>query len=66
MGGGYVPRALSVFLLVMGIFYAARGFLLRPHVPIPAVAWKSLALVVASIAAFALTLETLGLFTRRW
>jgi hypothetical protein len=62
MGGGYVPRALSVFLLVMGLFYAVRGVLLRPHVGIAAVGWRSLALVVASIASFALTLESLGLF----
>jgi hypothetical protein len=62
MGGGYVPRALSAFLLVTGLFYAVRGFLLRPRVAIPAVGWKSLGLVVASIASFALTLETLGLF----
>jgi hypothetical protein len=62
MGGGYVPRALSLFLLVTGLFYAVRGFLLRPRVAIAAVGWKSLGLVVASIASFALTLETLGLF----
>ena len=62
MGGGYVPRALSVFLLLMGLFYAVRGFLLRPRVAITAVGWKSLGLVVASIASFAITLETLGLF----
>lgn len=62
MGGGYVPRALSLFLLGMGLFYSIRGFLLRPRVAIPAVRWKPLGLVVASIASFALTLETLGLF----
>ena len=62
MGGGYVPRALSIFLLLMGLFYALRGFLLRRHVAIPPVGWKSLGLVVASISSFALTLETLGLF----
>jgi len=62
MGGGYVPRALSLFLLVTGLFYAVRGFLLRPRVAIAAVGWKSLGLVVASIASFAITLETLGLF----
>jgi hypothetical protein len=62
MGGGYVPRALSIFLLMMGLFYALRGFLLRPRVAIPAVGWRSLGLVCASIASFALTLETLGLF----
>jgi hypothetical protein len=62
MGGGYVPRALSIFLLGMGLFYSIRGFLLRPRVAIAAVGWKSLGLVVASIASFALTLESLGLF----
>lgn len=62
MGGGYVPRALSLFLLGMGLFYSIRGFLLRPRVALPAVSWKPLGLVVASIASFALTLETLGLF----
>jgi hypothetical protein len=62
MGGGYVPRALSLFLLVTGLFYSVRGFLLRPRVAIAAVGWKSLGLVVASIASFALTLESLGLF----
>jgi hypothetical protein len=62
MGGGYVPRALCVFLLVMGSFYTLRGFLSRRYEAMPAVAWKSVALVCASIASFALTLETLGLF----
>lgn len=63
MGGGYVPRALSGFLLLMGVFYCVRGVLSRPRVPLPRVAWKSLGLVTASIAAFALSLESLGLFT---
>jgi putative tricarboxylic transport membrane protein len=62
MGGGYVPRALSVFLLIMGLFYALRGFLLHRYVAMPAIGWKSAGLVCAAIAVFAFTLETLGLF----
>jgi hypothetical protein len=62
MGGGYVPRALSIFLLIMGLFYALRGFLLHGYVAMPAIGWKSAGLVCVAIAVFALTLETLGLF----
>jgi hypothetical protein len=62
MAGGYVPRALSIFLLAMGVFYTLHGFLSRRYEAISAVAWKSVLLVCASIASFALTLETLGLF----
>ncbi len=62
MGGGYVPRALCIFLLLMGFFYAVRGSLSRRYEAMPPIAWKSVALVCASIASFALALETLGLF----
>ena len=62
MGGGYVPRTLSSFLLIMGLFYALRGFLLHSYVAMPKIGWKSAGLVCLAIAVFALTLETLGLF----
>jgi hypothetical protein len=62
MGGGYVPRALSLFLLAMGFFYAIRGLLSRRYEAIAPVAWKSVLLVCVGIASFALALEPLGLF----
>jgi len=62
MGGGYVPRALCLFLLVVGAFYVVSGFLRRKHEAIPAVKWRSFGLVFAAIASFAFTLEFLGLF----
>jgi hypothetical protein len=62
MGAGYVPRALCMFLLGMGILYVVRGLFFAHYVAMPAVGWKSFGLVCAAIAAFALTLDTLGLF----
>jgi hypothetical protein len=62
MSTGYVPRALSSILLIIGIAYTVFGFLQREREAIPPVHWKSFLFVVASIASFAFTLEILGLF----
>jgi hypothetical protein len=59
MGPGYFPVALGVVLALLGLLIAIPAFM-RQGEPI-VVKWKTFALVLGSIAAFALTLKVLGL-----
>lgn len=59
MGPGYFPVALGVVLALLGLLIAVPAFA-RKGDPI-VVKWKTFALVLGSIAAFALTLKVLGL-----
>ncbi len=59
MGPGYFPVALGSLLAVLGLLIAIPAWF-RQGEPIR-VEWRTLALVAASIAIFALTLKTLGL-----
>jgi hypothetical protein len=59
MGPGYFPVALGVVLALLGLLIAIPAFM-RHGEPI-VVKWKTFALVLGSIAAFALTLKVLGL-----
>ncbi|HEX5737411.1 MAG TPA: tripartite tricarboxylate transporter TctB family protein [Hydrogenophaga sp.] len=59
MGPGYFPVALGVVLALLGLLIAIPAFR-RKGEPIE-VKWKTFALVLASIVAFALTLKVLGL-----
>jgi len=59
MGPGYFPVALGVVLALLGLLIAIPAFM-RQGDPIE-VRWKTFALVLGSIAAFALTLKVLGL-----
>ncbi len=59
MGPGYFPVALGLIVAVLGLFIAVPAFFRRGE-PIH-IEWKTLALVLGSIVAFALTLKTLGL-----
>src|SRR5262245_9117939 len=60
MGPGYVPRALAGILLVAGIGYVAKG-LLAGFVPIAEVPWRPLIAILASVAVFAVSLQSAGL-----
>ena len=59
MGPGYFPVALGVIVAVLGLIIAIPAFFRRGQ-PIH-VEWKTFALVMASLVAFALTLKVLGL-----
>ncbi|MDM7950646.1 tripartite tricarboxylate transporter TctB family protein [Hydrogenophaga sp.] len=58
MGPGYFPVALGALLAVLGVLIALPAFFRRGE-PI-VVAWKTFALVMASIVVFASTLKVLG------
>ncbi|MBS3997745.1 MAG: tripartite tricarboxylate transporter TctB family protein [Hydrogenophaga sp.] len=59
MGAGYFPVALGVILALLGLLIAVPAFFRRGQ-PIR-VEWKTFALVMGGIVAFALTLKVLGL-----
>lgn len=59
IGPGFFPIALGVLLIAMGV-----GLVLevrRLAVPAPPVHWRAMALVMLALAAFAVTVRTLGL-----
>lgn len=59
MGPGYFPVALGAMLAALGVLIAIPAFFRRGE-PIT-VAWKTFALIMASILVFAFTLKLLGL-----
>jgi putative tricarboxylic transport membrane protein len=60
MGPGFVPRALAWIILGFGVTFLATGLLKAPE-PFPALAWRPLVMILASIALFAVLFSTLGL-----
>ena len=60
MGPGYVPRALAVLIIVMGLGMGARAALAARQ-PMPAIAVRPLILIGASVALFAVLLPRAGL-----
>jgi hypothetical protein len=60
LGPGYIPKLLAVILIGLGLAVALQGFLSPGEKEAP---WqlRPLALILASIAFFALTIERLGL-----
>jgi hypothetical protein len=60
MGPAYFPTILSVLLMVIGIISVIRSFL-KSGSPIGVVAWKGLALIVASTVLFGMTVRGAGL-----
>lgn len=60
MGPGYMPRAISLILLVFGVFFAGRG-LLRGHVGIAPVHVRPLLGVGLAVGVFAGLIESAGL-----
>jgi hypothetical protein len=60
MGAGYMPRVISLALLVFGLFFCGRG-LRRAGPAIEAVQMRPLLAVLGAVGLFALTAERLGL-----
>jgi hypothetical protein len=60
MGPGFVPRALAWIILGFGVAFLVTGLLKVPE-PLPALAWRPLVMILASIALFAVLFSTLGL-----
>jgi hypothetical protein len=60
IGPGYLPRLLGILLLAIGVFLAVRSRWTSDTVDTE-IAWRPAGLVLASVAAFALTFEATGL-----
>jgi hypothetical protein len=60
MGPGYMPRALSIGLVLFALWIGAGAFV-RTGPPVGALAWRPLMLVTAAILVFALLIRPLGL-----
>ena len=60
MGPGFVPRALAWIILGFGLSFLVTG-ILKAREPIPALAWRPLVMILASIAVFAVLFGKLGL-----
>ncbi|NVO12630.1 MAG: tripartite tricarboxylate transporter TctB family protein [Rhodoplanes sp.] len=60
MGPGYFPRVLAVILVAIGVVALVRGLIVRGE-RIDGIAWKPLALILASSVLFGLLLERAGL-----
>lgn len=60
MGPGYFPMVISALLLFFGAITVMRSFI-TPGEAVGAFAWKPLVLVVGSVVAFGLLINTAGL-----
>ena len=60
MGPGYVPRGLALIIMIYGVVLGVRA-VFAGGVPFPAIAWRPLLLISASVALFALLLPFAGL-----
>jgi putative tricarboxylic transport membrane protein len=60
MGPGYVPRGLSMLIMVYGLVLGVRAAFTGRE-PFPAIAWRPLILISASVALFGILLPVLGL-----
>jgi Tripartite tricarboxylate transporter TctB family len=60
MGPGYVPRGLALIIMVYGLVLGLRAAF-TGHVPFPAVAWRPLILIAASVTLFGILLPVMGL-----
>jgi hypothetical protein len=60
MGPGYVPRGLSILIMVYGIVLGVRAAFTGRE-PFTAVAWRPLILISASVALFGILLPVAGL-----
>ena len=59
MGPGYFPALLSWLLVIIGIYVAARAFVIEGP-PIAAVRWRSALAVLAAVAVFGLLIQRAG------
>ncbi len=60
MGPGYVPRGLSMLIMVYGLVLGVRAAF-TGHEPFPAIAWRPLILITAAVALFGILLPVAGL-----
>lgn len=60
MGPGYVPRGLSLLIMVYGLVLGARAFFSGKQ-PFPDIAFRPIIMVSASVALFAILLPLVGL-----
>jgi hypothetical protein len=60
MGPGYVPRGLAIVIMVYGLALGVRAAFTGRE-PFPAVAWRPLLLISASVALFGILLPVAGL-----
>ncbi len=60
MGPGYVPRGLSVIVMIYGAALGVRA-LFSGALPFPAIEWRPLLLLSVSVALFAVLLPVAGL-----
>jgi len=61
MGPGYVPLALGLLLVALGVMIVIKGFIAGEQGdPIGGVEWRATALVAASLLFFGLTVRGLG------
>jgi hypothetical protein len=60
MGPGYVPRGLSVIIMLYGLALAARA-MFSGHQPFPEIAFRPLLLISAAVSLFAIILPLVGL-----
>jgi hypothetical protein len=61
MGPGYFPLVLGSVLVLLGILIAIKGFVAGDSDDIGPVPWKAIALFVAALVFFGLTVRGLGL-----
>ena len=63
-GAGYFPLILSVLMAIIGAIVLFKSLTIETEGgdPVGTVAWRPLIVIVASIAIFGLTIESLGLF----
>ncbi len=61
MGPGFFPLVLGVFLVVLGVSIAVKGFIAGEGGEIGTVPWRSLGLLLAAILFFGFTVRDLGL-----
>ena len=60
MGPGYVPRGLAIIIMIYGLVLGIRAAFTGRE-PFPAIAWRPLLLISASVALFGILLPVLGL-----
>ena len=60
MGPGYVPLALGLVMVGLGVLVIIKGFIGEPGEPIGRVEWRALGLITASLIFFGLTVRGLG------
>lgn len=60
MGPGYVPRGLSIVIMIYGAVLGGRA-LFSGSVPLPSVEWRPVILLLGSVALFAVVLPVAGL-----